>query len=613
MTTLTLKSFLQKNLHKTWKNSVLINPVIAERAVNILELNTYHDATVIEMGPGPGMMTQALLKKVKPKYHILMEPNKIFHPFLEKIRGKSPNQVILTELDGFLWSSYSKLVTQELLKPTYQPMDRIHSSLLFVAHLPYGSLGEQLLVQFFTARFDEIWIHQYGRIRMLLWITTPLAKRLLAIPGKPGRCRLGIVRESVADCRVIVGNNDFPGLQPTLKTVSSDFIREKDLILIEVIPLSKIPTKTPLEIFDYVVRHLFALKKTPLIKALGTLGPGADTLAKELSSELLEKKVDEMTRDDFDEIAQLFDKWPFRPKILFDQWNKISVPQVKLGRIWGQYFQNISKKIICKRPQFHCSLFNLRFYPRKDLNTPSSDGENIEKSVYRVNRQSNVYYLRGLIRITVLTSKKRISNIACTRSKIRRRLREAARQVLLFRDKNGFPYLPVMPYDLFFVAKADILDEDWKKLLWYVKKGLQKAQQILNDGHISSRFVSIKINDLKNFSIEDSSLKKKTNQKHSIYQSFKTKPLNDLEKQETFQSNDLITLQFIRFIIKLTNSPCSTSTDTLSKSILFLLEHYKLRKITLFDIEMLINSSKQFHDLNISRNSDINRILEIDD
>ncbi|CCJ28471.1 unnamed protein product [Pneumocystis jirovecii] len=217
----------------------------------------------------PGMMTQALLKKIRPKHYILMEPNKTFHPILDKIREKAPNQIILTELDGFLWSSYSKLITQELFKPPCQSMDQIHTSLLFMAHLPYGSLGEQLLVQFFTARFDEIWIHQYGRIRMLLWVTTPLAKRLLAIPGKQGRCRLSVICESVADCRIIVGNNDFLGLQPTLKTVSNDFIREKDLILIEVIPLSKIPIKSSLEIFDYVVKHLFALRKTPLIKALG--------------------------------------------------------------------------------------------------------------------------------------------------------------------------------------------------------------------------------------------------------------------------------------------------------------------------------------------------------
>ncbi|CCJ28470.1 unnamed protein product [Pneumocystis jirovecii] len=276
--------------------------------------------------------------------------------------------------------------------------------------------------------------------------------------------------------------------------------------------------------------------------------------------------------------------------------NKIlSVPQVKLGRIWGQYFQSISKKIILKKPQFYCDLFSLRFYPRKDLNTPSSNGENIERSVYRISRQSNIYYLRGLIRITVLTSKKRISNVACIRSKIRRRLREAARQVLLSRNKNNFPYLPVVPYDLFFVAKANILNEDWKKLLWYVKKGLQKAQQVLNNGHASDMFISIKTNDLKNLPIEDSCLKKGSNQKILTYQSFKTKLLNDLKRQEiSSQSNNLISLQFIHFVIKLTNSPC---------------KHYKLRKITLFDVEALTNSSKQFYDLNTNENSDINKVM----
>ncbi|EMR08317.1 hypothetical protein PNEG_03158 [Pneumocystis murina B123] len=272
------------------------------------------------MGPGPGMMTQALLKTIKPKLYILMEPDKTFHPFLKEICKKAPSNVILTELNGFLWSSYSQLETQGLLKPAYQPMDHIHTSLLFVAHLPHGVLGEQLLAQFLIACFDRLWIHQYGRVRMLLWVTTSLARRLMATPGRPGRCKLGIVRESVAECKTIVGNKDIPGICPGLETLPRDFIREKDLILIEMIPLPKIPIKAPLDSFDYVVRHLFVLRKTPLIKAISTLGPGAEVLTKELPSYLLEKKVDEITREEFDEIGQVFDRWPFRPKILFDQW-----------------------------------------------------------------------------------------------------------------------------------------------------------------------------------------------------------------------------------------------------------------------------------------------------
>ncbi|KAG4305379.1 hypothetical protein PORY_000935 [Pneumocystis oryctolagi] len=320
MTHIALKSFLQKNLPKAWRNSVLVNPLVAEHAMNVLELNMYRDTTIIEMGPGPGIMTQALLKRVNPKLHILMEPNKIFHPFLEKICEEKSNQAVLTKLDGFLWSSYSTLETQGLFKPVCHPMDQIHPSLLFIAHLPYGVLGEQLLAQFFTARFDEIWIHQYGRIRMLLWITTSLARRIMAPPGRPGRCKLGVIGESVANCRIIVGNKDISGLEPTLRTKPEDFVREKDLILMEVIPLSEIPIKTPLDSFDYVLKHLFVLRKTPLMRAIGTLGPGAEVLTKELPLKLLEKRVDEMTRDDFDEIGQVFDKWPFRPKILFDQW-----------------------------------------------------------------------------------------------------------------------------------------------------------------------------------------------------------------------------------------------------------------------------------------------------
>ncbi|KTW27784.1 hypothetical protein T552_02224 [Pneumocystis carinii B80] len=320
MVNLALKGFLEKNLQKTWKNSVLLNSKIAERAVSALKLNIYNEATVLEMGPGPGIMTEALLKRINPKLYILMEPDKRFHPFLKAISEKTSSKVVLTELNGFLWSSYSQLETQGLLKPGYQPMDHIHTSLLFLAHLPHGVLGEQLLAQFLIARYERLWIHQYGRVRMLFWVTTSLARRLMAMPGKQGRCKLGIVRESVAECKTIIGNKEFPGVCSELEATPKDFIREKDLILIEIVPLSEIPIKAPLDSFDYVVRHLFVLRKTPLTKAISTLGPGAEVLTKKLPSYLLEKKVDEITREEFDEIGQVFDKWSFRPKILFDQW-----------------------------------------------------------------------------------------------------------------------------------------------------------------------------------------------------------------------------------------------------------------------------------------------------
>lgn len=258
---------------------------------------------------------------------------------------------------------------------------------------------------------------------------------------------------------------------------------------------------------------------------------------------------------------------------------------VKLGRLWGQYFQTTSRKIIAKKPQFRCYLFSLRFYMREDLETYSSNGQNIIKSSYRVNRKSNIYYLRGLVRVTVLTPKKHMSNFACVRSKIRRRLREAVRQVLLYRNDKGFPYLPVVPYDLFLVANMDVLHEDWKTLLYFVEKGLQKALEILNNEKVPENFVSMKISDLE--SLSNTSFQMKNHRKPDGFSQLNldVKSTINLQKQASMEPNDLEKLQFIRYVLRLSNSPCSTSVTTLSRNINFLLEHYKLRKITLYDIK----------------------------
>ncbi|KTW27786.1 hypothetical protein T552_02226 [Pneumocystis carinii B80] len=272
----------------------------------------------------------------------------------------------------------------------------------------------------------------------------------------------------------------------------------------------------------------------------------------------------------------------------FFQGEIMSIFGVKLGRLWGQYFPNISKRILRKRPQFFCKLFNLRFYPREDFETYSLGGKTLEKSGFRIDKRMNVYYLRGLVRVTVLASKKNISNMSSVRSRVRRRLREAARQVLLYRNDKEFLYLPISPYDLYFVANIDVLHEEWETLIDYVKKGLQKACETLNREKGTKGFVPMKIKNIESFSFNLKNKKKIIERNPYI---FNAKSIVNMGKQNKFsQCNESMRLLFIRSVLRTSNP--KTSIDILSKNINFLLRHYKIRKITPFDIQMLQYVSK---------------------
>ncbi|EMR08315.1 hypothetical protein PNEG_03156 [Pneumocystis murina B123] len=262
----------------------------------------------------------------------------------------------------------------------------------------------------------------------------------------------------------------------------------------------------------------------------------------------------------------------------------MSIFRVKLGRLWGQYIPYTSRKILRKKAQFSCNLFSLRFYPREDFETYSLGGKKFEKSSFRIDKRLDVYYLRGLVRVTVLTSKKNISNLSCVRSRVRRRLREAVRQVLLYQNKKGFPYLPISPYDLYFVATINVLYEEWGTLVDYVKKGLQKAHEALNTEKGSGGFVSMKIDDIESLSFD---LKNKENFIDRNLSTFDVKSIVNLRKQNKFsQCDEPMRLLFIQSVLRLSHCP-RTSIVALSKNIDILLEHYKLRKITPFDIQML--------------------------
>jgi len=73
-----------------------------------------------------------------------------------------------------------------------------------------------------------------------------------------------------------------------------------------------------IEKWDYILRHLFVLKKSTIAKALPSLAPGAGVLLKNplLKDMNPKSRISDLTTDDWSRLIQAFEEWPFAPQDL---------------------------------------------------------------------------------------------------------------------------------------------------------------------------------------------------------------------------------------------------------------------------------------------------------
>ncbi|HET7413094.1 MAG TPA: 16S rRNA (adenine(1518)-N(6)/adenine(1519)-N(6))-dimethyltransferase RsmA [Pararhizobium sp.] len=128
-------------------------------------------ATVVEVGPGPGGLTRALLALGARKV-IAVERDARCLPALEEIAGYYPGRLEIRHGDAL------ELVPSAL--PKGEPIK-------IVANLPYN-VGTQLLVQWLLA---EPWPPFYAS--MTLMFQKEVAERIVAAPGSGAYGRLGVL------------------------------------------------------------------------------------------------------------------------------------------------------------------------------------------------------------------------------------------------------------------------------------------------------------------------------------------------------------------------------------------------------------------------------------
>jgi 16S rRNA (adenine1518-N6/adenine1519-N6)-dimethyltransferase len=139
------------------------------------------DALVIEVGPGPGGLTRALLAEGAAKV-VAIERDPRFLPLLEQIRAASDGRLMLVQADA-LGVDEAALAVEH--GPGLRP--------LIVANLPYN-VATPLLVRWLTGRFRPS--------AMALMFQKEVADRIAAPPGSDAYGRLSVLVQATCEARV---------------------------------------------------------------------------------------------------------------------------------------------------------------------------------------------------------------------------------------------------------------------------------------------------------------------------------------------------------------------------------------------------------------------------
>jgi 16S rRNA (adenine1518-N6/adenine1519-N6)-dimethyltransferase len=138
-------------------------------------------ATVVEVGPGPGGLTRALLALGARKV-IAVERDQRCLPALEEIAGHYPGRLEILHGDAL------ELVPSAL--PKGEPIK-------IVANLPYN-VGTQLLVQWLLA---EPWPPFYASTTLMF--QKEVAERIVAAPGSGAYGRLGVLAGWRTEAKIV--------------------------------------------------------------------------------------------------------------------------------------------------------------------------------------------------------------------------------------------------------------------------------------------------------------------------------------------------------------------------------------------------------------------------
>jgi 16S rRNA (adenine1518-N6/adenine1519-N6)-dimethyltransferase len=202
---------------------------------------------VIEVGPGPGGLTRALLSEGAQKV-VAIERDERFRPALEQIQAHFPDRLAV--------------IFNDALEVDYAAVARTHHATRVVANLPYN-IATPLLSMWLT---QPIWPPWFDRL--CLMFQREVAERLIAEPGNKSFGRLSVLAQARSTARILF---HLPArvFTPPPKVDSS---------LVEIRPVTAGVPATAISALERVTAAAFGQRRKMLRSSLRQISPDVTEL-----------------------------------------------------------------------------------------------------------------------------------------------------------------------------------------------------------------------------------------------------------------------------------------------------------------------------------------------
>jgi 16S rRNA (adenine1518-N6/adenine1519-N6)-dimethyltransferase len=232
--------------------------------------------TIVEVGPGPGGLTRALLMEGAERV-VAVERDARVLPALAEIAAAFPGRLEVVEADA-LGADWRALVGGGPAK--------------IVANLPYN-IATPLLVGWLT---DEPWPPWYRSLTLMF--QREVADRIAAAPGSKVYGRLSVIAQARARARALF-DIDRRAFTPAPKITST---------LVEIVPVEVAPAACPIAALEKVTASAFGQRRKMLRASLKTLLPDPEPLLIQAGIAPT-ARAEELTVAQFCRLAQLYAAW----------------------------------------------------------------------------------------------------------------------------------------------------------------------------------------------------------------------------------------------------------------------------------------------------------------
>jgi 16S rRNA (adenine1518-N6/adenine1519-N6)-dimethyltransferase len=230
--------------------------------------------TIVEVGPGPGGLTRALLMEGAERV-VAVERDARVLPALAEIAAAFPGRLEVVEADA-LTVDWRELVGDRPAK--------------VVANLPYN-VATPLLLGWLTT---EPWPPWYRSLTLMF--QSEVADRIVAPPGSKVYGRLSVIAQARARARALF-DIDRRAFTPSPKITST---------LVEIVPLDPLPMPCPIAALEKVTASAFGQRRKMLRASLKTLLADPEPLLARAGIAPT-ARAEELTVAEFCRLAQLYE------------------------------------------------------------------------------------------------------------------------------------------------------------------------------------------------------------------------------------------------------------------------------------------------------------------